>query len=289
MSYTDFKEVSSPTSGTGTRYGSQDILDIMKIFNGKTVSNRRPKIINPWLWQASQDITEVAEPSNPSTGIQRLWIDSTTHNLTLKNSAGTKTTLGGASSVLTNQSNTYGDYDQIFRSGRLDVRNPADTYSYSITGGAITAARALTLPLITADDTLVSQSLNYNVAFSLSQSANYTTAAARYFPINGNLFAAQSTESLVQATIPYTIRIRRVLAKCAVHSATSNAMTIALRDDSADVGTQLSIANNSTTEADSGAVDVTIASGSKVNWRITTAGTITTLTFAHIVAFGNMY
>lgn len=88
MSYTDFKEVSSPTAGTSTKYGSQDILDVMKIFNGKTVGTRRPKIINPWLWQSSQDITEIAEPASPAAGIQRLFIDSTTHQLTLKNSSG---------------------------------------------------------------------------------------------------------------------------------------------------------------------------------------------------------
>lgn len=224
MSYVDFKEVSSPTTGTSTKYGSQDILDIMKIFNGKTVGTRRPKIINPWLWQSSQDITEIAEPASPDAGNQRLFIDSTSHQLTIKNSSGVKTSLA-----------------------------------------------------------------NYNQVFSLSQHANYTTAAARYFPLNGSFLAANATESLVQATIPFTIKIKRVLAKCAVHSATSNAMTIALRDDGADVGTQLSIANNSTTEADSGAVDITIASGSKVNWRITTAGTITTLTFAHILAIGVVY
>lgn len=65
---------------------------------------------------------------------------------------------GGGGNVSTTASNTYGDFDQIFRSGRLDVRNPADTFSYSIAGGAITGAnRIVTLPLLTADDTFVTQ------------------------------------------------------------------------------------------------------------------------------------
>ena len=38
----------------------------------------------------------------------------------------------------------------------LIVRNPANTFSYTITGAAIAAARTLNLPLITGTDTLAS-------------------------------------------------------------------------------------------------------------------------------------
>ena len=41
----------------------------------------------------------------------------------------------------------------------LIVRNPANTFSYTITGAAIAAARTLNLPLITGTDTLVSLGL----------------------------------------------------------------------------------------------------------------------------------
>lgn len=41
-----------------------------------------------------------------------------------------------------------------FKSSMITVRNPADTFSYTIVGSAIVAARNLTLPLLTASDTV---------------------------------------------------------------------------------------------------------------------------------------
>ena len=46
-----------------------------------------------------------------------------------------------------------------YRSGKLAVRNPANSFSYNIVGSAITADRNLTLPLLTADDMLVTLNL----------------------------------------------------------------------------------------------------------------------------------
>lgn len=321
MSYTDFKEITNPTTGTGTKYGSSQILEIMQIFNGKTVADRRPKIINEWLWQNHFDMTEVAEPASPGTGNQRFFIDSSDHSLKLKKSDGSLTTLGGGVSV--NQANTYGDYDQTFRSGRLDVRNPANTQSYSIVGSAIAAARNVTLPLLTANDvvvceamqqtltnktlttpvistisnsgtvtiptgtdTLVAQSTNYNLTFALLQSAAYTTAQTTYIPINGNIFQNRTTEANVQCTFPFAIRLRRLIAKCSVNGNSAN-MTIGLRDDAA-TATSVTITSSSTNEFDSGAIDVTIAAGSKVNWILTTSGTVS-FTLAHVIAIGSTY
>jgi hypothetical protein len=44
---------------------------------------------------------------------------------------------------------------QYFRSGKLEVRNPADTFSYILAGSAIVADRTVTEPLLTANDTRV--------------------------------------------------------------------------------------------------------------------------------------
>ena len=44
--------------------------------------------------------------------------------------------------------------DWTFRSGKLNIRNPANTFNYNIVAGAISAARTLNLPVITASDTL---------------------------------------------------------------------------------------------------------------------------------------
>lgn len=108
------------------------------------------------------DFGDIATPANPAAGKRRLFFDQATGKLSVRTNAGTTIDLeatggGGGGDVLTTASNTYGDFDQIFRSGRLDIRNPANTFSYSFVGSAITATRNVTLPLLTADDTAVTQ------------------------------------------------------------------------------------------------------------------------------------
>lgn len=44
-----------------------------------------------------------------------------------------------------------------YRSGILELRNPANTFSYVLTGSAIAANRVLTLPLLTGGDTIVTE------------------------------------------------------------------------------------------------------------------------------------
>ena len=46
-----------------------------------------------------------------------------------------------------------------YRSGKLAVRNPANSFSYNFVGSALVADRNLILPLLTADDTLVTLNL----------------------------------------------------------------------------------------------------------------------------------
>jgi len=114
-----------------------------------------------------------------------------------KNGLLTVTSISGGGSgvgdVLSTASNTYGDFDQIFRSGRLDVRNPANTFSYSITGSAITAARAITLPLLTADDTIVVLALAQTLTNKTINATNNTitdtsTAAGDILKSDGTKF-----------------------------------------------------------------------------------------------------
>lgn len=56
--------------------------------------------------------------------------------------------------VYTDQTNTYGDFAQSFKDNIIRIYNPADTYYYTITAGAIGANRILNLPVITATDTI---------------------------------------------------------------------------------------------------------------------------------------
>jgi hypothetical protein len=108
------------------------------------------------------DFGDIGVPSNPATGVRRLFVYSATGELSIKTSGGTITSLesggtggGGGGDVFLNQANTHGDFDNTFRSGRLLVRNPANTFSYNFVGSAIVAARSITLPLLAANDTLI--------------------------------------------------------------------------------------------------------------------------------------
>jgi hypothetical protein len=108
------------------------------------------------------DIGDIAAPANPVAGKRRIFLDSATGKLSVRTSAGTTIDLeatggGGSGDVLLGATNTYGDFDSIFRSTRIKLRNPANTFSYSLVGSAIAAARNITLPLLTADDTAVTQ------------------------------------------------------------------------------------------------------------------------------------
>jgi hypothetical protein len=94
MSFTDFREVSNPASGSSAKYGSQDLFDIMQILNGKIVSSKRPHVANPWRWEGGFDMKEVGPPTTPATGYQTLYVDSTTHRLALKNTNGSIIDLG---------------------------------------------------------------------------------------------------------------------------------------------------------------------------------------------------
>jgi hypothetical protein len=292
MSFTPFKEVTVANPGSATRYGSDDLLDIMKIFNAKVVSNKRPEIINPWRWSTWQEIKQVTEASvtTPSDAtVCHLFLSATDNKLKLKKTGGTiinledvgsgtwsptgtetitnktigidtntikhsttnaqgdimfydttaakyirlakgtasqsltvnaaGTTLewatvtggggGGETNTASNvgsagigffyqklgvdlqfkqifspdasinisddtgnqkvdltlpagivraaQANTFGDFQQTFRSSRLAITNPANTFAYFMVGAAIAASRNVFFPLLTANDTLVTE------------------------------------------------------------------------------------------------------------------------------------
>ena len=50
-----------------------------------------------------------------------------------------------------------GDIDTFFKDNTLRINNPADSFAYRIIAAAIAADRSITLPLLTADDTAVTQ------------------------------------------------------------------------------------------------------------------------------------
>jgi hypothetical protein len=121
----------------------------------QTILNKSINVSNNTITDTSQAIGDLLR--NNGTKFVRFAKSGTGGQFLRTNAGGTDiewaTISAGGGDVSTTQQNTYGDFDQIFRSGRLDVRNPANTFSYSIVGAAIAAARNVTLPLLTADDT----------------------------------------------------------------------------------------------------------------------------------------
>lgn len=92
MSYTPFKEVTISNPGSSTRYGSDDILDIMKIFNAKIVTGRRPEITNPWRWSTWQELKQVTEASvtTPSeASVVHLFLSASDNKVKVKKTGGT--------------------------------------------------------------------------------------------------------------------------------------------------------------------------------------------------------
>lgn len=290
MSFIPFKEVTVANPGSATRYGSDDLLDVMKILNAKVVANRRPEIINPWRWSSWQEIKQVTESSvtTPTdANVVNLFLSASDNKLKVKKTGGTiinledigsgtwsntstetfsnktvnfdtntlkhsttnaqgdvmfydtsagkyirlakgtanqsltvnaagttlewQTVTGGGGGgetntasnvgsagigvfhqktgvdlefkkifspdgsvnisddtgnqkidltlagalVKTSQSNTYGDFNQTFRSSRFLITNPANTFNYTFVGSAILGARNITLPLLTSNDAIV--------------------------------------------------------------------------------------------------------------------------------------
>jgi hypothetical protein len=71
-----------------------------------------------------------------------------------------------------------------FLSSGLKIRNVANTFQYSITGGAITANRTLNIPVITGTDTLAT--LGLTQTFSAAQTFSSTLTASSTLTLSGS-------------------------------------------------------------------------------------------------------
>lgn len=108
MSFVDFKEVNINNPGTSTRYGSNDILDIMQILNGKVVSNRQVRIKNVWQFIDHIEVkAPTSLPGSPTDAtIRYLVVDPADNHLKIMKSGGTKIDLESTISSIWNSSLT---------------------------------------------------------------------------------------------------------------------------------------------------------------------------------------
>ena len=94
-----------------------------------------------------------------------------------------------------------------------------------------------------------------------------TSVNSRYYSCFGALIA-NITESAVQATIPYRVRVKKMVAKLNTNGQ-DGVTVIRLRDDAANVtGASLTIPAGSTTEVASADIDTIIEAGSKICWNM---------------------
>lgn len=98
-----------------------------------------------------------------------------------------------STTVYTDQANTFGDSDQSFRSSRLIIRNPANTQSYNFIAAAISASRSITLPLLTGNDTMVTEAFAQTLTNKTLSAANNsivdsTNAAGDILKNNGTKY-----------------------------------------------------------------------------------------------------
>ena len=68
--------------------------------------------------------------------------------------------------------------DWNFRSGKLNIRNPANTFSYNVVGAALAATRTLNLPLLTGTDTVVVTGLAQTLSNKTLDSTNVISSSA---------------------------------------------------------------------------------------------------------------
>lgn len=130
---------------------------------------------------------------------------STSQTLTIPNIAGADTlmTLGLAQTV-TGALTCSGLNAVLMSSSGLTIRNPGNTFSYTIVAAAIAAARNLNLPLTTGTDTLMTLGLAQTVSGALTLSAlltvNVNGAAISLTGAAGTLLASGASSGIGYAT-----------------------------------------------------------------------------------------
>jgi hypothetical protein len=72
--------------------------------------------------------------------------------------------------------------DWTFRNNRMFVRNPANTFSYQFTAAAIAANRVITLPLLTAGDTLVTEAFAQTLTTKTMSASSNTFSGLTQMP-----------------------------------------------------------------------------------------------------------
>lgn len=107
MSFSPFKEVDINNPGTATVYGADDILELMRIFNGTIVPTRRVDIKTAWRWLDNFDVVAAsAAPANPGANTKRVYVDPADNHFKIKSSSGSIIDIDALATAQTGEVNT---------------------------------------------------------------------------------------------------------------------------------------------------------------------------------------
>ena len=137
--------------------------------------------------------TYAGDPSTPSNG--DVWYN-TVANFFRGRQNGSNITFGDM--LLSGTQTVSGP--KTFLTNNLLLRNPANTFSYTINGAAIVANRTLNLPLIGGTETLISSGSSMTTNYIPYGAGNNSVNVSSNFTYNGSIFQVTNGANNVQNT-----------------------------------------------------------------------------------------
>jgi hypothetical protein len=188
---TDLEYATLPVGGGGT--GATSLTGILK---GSGTSAIIAVAAPVGAIMGDSDTQNITGPKTWMNQTLKLRNPANTFTATIVNpavTADTNITLPIGATVGADQENVFGDFNQTFRSGRLRISNPANTFFYSLTGTAVAADRILNLPLLTGTDTLVTE----------AHTQTLTNKTLTDPTINGTTLTVRKTDAAGNQTIEF--------------------------------------------------------------------------------------
>ena len=191
--------ISNPNTTTGqVKYGSDQLKLISRYFNGEDLTSTNPVDIGTDTTFDSEALRIRAPTSGFSYIFQGKDI-AADRIIQLPLMTGT----GEIALSAAGAANDWGNATQTFRNQFLEIRNPANTFSYIVNTSAITADRNLIIPLLTADDeitvnskaqTLSNKTLNNATFAAITINTDSNTIKHSATNINGDLLVNNGTK-----------------------------------------------------------------------------------------------
>jgi hypothetical protein len=188
--------------------------------SGSLVFANTPTLVTPVLGVATATSINKVAITAPASGATLTIADgktlSVSNSLTFTGTDGSSVSFAAGGAVAyTDKANVFGDFDQSFRSTRLRIANPANTQYYTFTTSAITANRAITIPLLSQNETMairgqIIQSNPANPAGTASTTGVMMGLAVAFTPrVTGRIrITVDGTYSCANAGSEVTIQVR---------------------------------------------------------------------------------